>query len=239
MDPRRHREHIEALKEDIRRRQAFLHYETSPETKVDVFPPASRQVPDLAALESFFDKVVLISNDNSLLGKMHAPEWPFRRPEQCRLLKGLESPEWWQNGEEEWNRYRTHVRILENALTDGVESVLVLEDPVRFIPDFPEAARTFLNDVPGIWHQLYLGGRLEPETEKNRPVNSRVVRTFTVHGTFAYAVHQQFLKSLYRSLTDCSPRPNDSLKTRFVELHRVLSNNIYAPHQWLVYRASS
>ena len=76
---------------------------------------------------------------------MAAARWPFRQPVRFRAVDGnsVPPPSWWPAGPGAWGCLRSHLRIFEDALMDGVDRLLVLEDDVCFVPDL--AARQIID----------------------------------------------------------------------------------------------
>jgi GR25 family glycosyltransferase involved in LPS biosynthesis len=96
---------------------------------------------------------------------------------------------------------QSHVRILEDCLMDGVESVLVMEDDAEWFDEVWLRLESFLKVVPADWDCLMLGGWHErPST----PVGPGVCRAVKVGGTHAYAVRGRAMKSLLALWYDCT-----------------------------------
>jgi len=121
--------------------------------------------------------------------------------------RAVRPPAWWRQGGGAWGCMLSHIRILEQALTDGLDRsggvLLVLEDDALFPPDFAERAVRFIRALPADWEQVYLGGqhrglRVRPPQR----VNDEVVRPFMVNRTQAYAVRGPFIRVLYQHLCD-------------------------------------
>ncbi len=57
-------------------------------------------------------------------------DWPFRQPCAFAAIDGsrVPVPAHWVAGEGAWGCFRSHYEIIERALNDGVESLMVLED---------------------------------------------------------------------------------------------------------------
>ena len=80
--------------------------------------------------------------------------------------RAVRPPAWWRQGGGAWGCMLSHIRILEQALADGLDRcggrggvLLVLEDDALFPPDFAERAARFIRALPADWEQAYLGGQ--------------------------------------------------------------------------------
>lgn len=138
-----------------------------------------------------------------------------------------------------WGCYRSHLRVIEDALTDDCEAVLIFEDDAIFAPGFSKCAEQFMNTVPTDWHQIYFGGQ-HLDADSNPPValNDTVLRCRNVNRTHAYALRRSMMVDVYRVLSALPEDPQDvqdlHLDFRFGRLHANGTWNVYAPHQWIV-----
>ena len=154
-------------------------------------------------------------------------------------------PAWWKQGGGAWGCMLSHIRILEQALMDGMdqrgEVLLVLEDDALFPDDFDERTARFLEAVPHDWDQLYLGGQHRGLRAKPpQRINAEVVRPHMVNRTQAYAVRGKFIRTLYQHLCDWPAHarcPRHHVDHRMELLHKSGEYNIYAPTQWIIGQA--
>jgi hypothetical protein len=155
-------------------------------------------------LKEYFDRVVVISlarRPERLAGferELKDMDWPFAWPEVFRAVDGnlVPSPETWQSGGGAWGCMQSHRQILERAIMDGVDKLLVLEDDACLAPEFAERVGAFLTTVPADWDQLMLGG--QHMTGSAVPWSPGIVRCRNCQRTHAYAIRGKFLKDLYR-----------------------------------------
>ena len=154
-------------------------------------------------------------------------------------------PAWWKQGGGAWGCMLSHIRILEQALMDGMdqrgEVLLVFEDDALFPDDFEERTTRFLEAVPHDWDQLYLGGQHRGLRAKPpQRINAEVVRPHMVNRTQAYAVRGKFIRALYQHLCDWPAHarcPRHHVDHRMELLHKSGEYNIYAPTQWIIGQA--
>jgi len=158
------------------------------------------------SLVDYFDRVVCINLDScpdrwqEFCARLDNLNWPFRTPERFRAVDGEKCPppDWMRNRYREcagaWGCYQTHLRILEDALLDNVERLLILEDDALFVPDLDGRAHAFLRHIPANWDQLYFGGEhmLHPVL-----LNTHVLRCVQVHRTHAHALQRRFIQKAY------------------------------------------
>ncbi len=187
-------------------------------------------------------------------------DWPFARPKRLRAVDGLKArppttfapatipiaqllqisghiPDALQvtrmGGA--WGCYRSHLRAIEDALTDDIEALLVFEDDAVFASDFAAQAEDFMHIVPADWHQVYFGGQ---HLDVPKAINDTVLRCHNVNRTHAYAIRRSMMRDAYRILSALPEDPQDAqdlhLDHRFGRLHASGKWNIYAPRQWLV-----
>lgn len=106
-------------------------------------------------------------------------------------------PHWWRSGNGAWGCLMSHFRIVQDALTDGLDSVLIFEDDVCFSDDFAERLPSIMEEIDklnGNWDMLYLGGQhLYHETSPPWPFRESLVRCNNVNRTHAFAVSKRFM----------------------------------------------
>lgn len=150
-----------------------------------------------------FDRVVVISlarrpeRLTAFLDRL-AAAWPTAPIQAVPAVDGqlAPQPDWWTATPGAWGCYRSHQRVLEDAIHAGVESLLIFEDDATFAEDFPARLEAYWAALPEDAGQIYLGGQhLQPP----QPVNDLVVRGTNVNRTHAYAVRgAAAIRELYR-----------------------------------------
>jgi hypothetical protein len=172
---------------------------------------------------------------------------PIRGVHRFPAINGraVRPPAWWRQGGGAWGCMLSHIRILEQALADGLDRgggvLLVLEDDALFPPDFAERAARFIRALPDDWEQAYLGGQHRGlRVRQPQRVNDEVVRPFMVNRTQAYAVRGPFIRVLYQHLCDWPAHarsPRHHVDHRMELLHASGRHKVYAPATWIVGQA--
>lgn len=188
-----------------------------------------------------FDRVVCINLDRRpdrwarFQRNLEEAGWPFAPVARVRAVDGSRTPppRWWRAGAAAWGCLQSHLRVLEEALLDGVGSVLILEDDAVFPAQFASAVRSFLELVPPDWDGLMLGGQ-----HLARPVPHRgVLRVVNGNRTHAHAMRGRYIRAVYQHLCnypDHAVKPQSHVDHRLGELHKSGRYNVYAPVSWLV-----
>ncbi len=145
-------------------------------------------------------------------------------------------PTWWQRGPGAWGCLLSHAKIVEQAITDKIETVLILEDDATFHRLAPAMLRQFMSEVPQDWDQIYLGGQhlAYPAPVTDRPW---VLRPQNINRTHAYALHQRVLPEFYQHIW-APPGHNEGSSGWHIDhqlgsAHERQLWNLYTPLWWL------
>ncbi|MDM4014040.1 glycosyltransferase family 25 protein [Roseiconus lacunae] len=170
-------------------------------------------------------------------------DWPFEAPVPFEALDGtnLTIPNWWQVGLSAWGCFQSHLRVIESALNDRVDSILILEDDAEFCLDFSESLRPFADHVPGDWEWIYLGGQhLHYHEAFPVRVCPHVYRPHNVHRTHAYGLRgRRVMEMIYRHLLERDHwGEHHHVDHRLGELHSPFEGGLYVPEHWLIGQAA-
>jgi Glycosyltransferase family 25 (LPS biosynthesis protein) len=157
-------------------------------------------------LKRYFDRAVLINLKRRpdrlvrVRQELRRCQWPFRYPEIVEAVDGSTTPrpDGWQCGRGAWGCMQSHRQVLERAIADNRNSILVLEDDVCFIDDFRNEVTEFLRVVPDDWDQLMLGGQHIGLNGRPIRVKPGVYRCTDCERTHCYAVRGEFMRKLYQ-----------------------------------------
>ena len=193
-------------------------------------------------LKSTFERVVCINLDRRPdRWEEFQREWArvegcFGELERLRAVDGekVPPPEWYRGNRGAWGCLQSHVRILEDALQDGRQSVLILEDDAVFIAGFVPLAETFFEQLPDDWDGVMLGGQ---HLKSPTVVTEDIVRVTNGNRTHAHGLRGRYIEKVYEHLQDYagySACRSHHVDHRLGALHESGAYNIYAPVEWLV-----
>ena len=160
-------------------------------------------------------------------------DFPWAKPERFNAIDGkkCKHPGWWRQGGGAWGCYKSHCNILEQALQDGVGSVLVFEDDATFIDGFSDKAAEFFANIPGDWEQAYLGGQ---HLRRPQDIDQHWVRCININRTHAFAVRGDGIWKLYKWLHNTKDWHNrHHVDHHLGRIHASRGVNVYAPVEWL------
>jgi GR25 family glycosyltransferase involved in LPS biosynthesis len=164
-------------------------------------------------------------------------DWPFERPERVLAIDGKKcpAPPWWRQGNPAWGCYRSHLRILEECLNEGVDSILFLEDDAICADNFGQQWQDFYEALPDDWQMLYLGGQhLDQDKSPPEKVNDFVYRPMNVNRTHAFALRgRDTLRAVYRHLNATRNwKERHHIDHHLGRIHQEYKT--YCPARWLV-----
>jgi len=176
-------------------------------------------------LETFFQKI--------------PADWPFRYPEQYVAIDGglASPPDWWDGGGGAWGCYKAHLRILEDCLSNEIDSVLILEDDAVFVEGFAEKVQEFWKHLPEDWEMIYLGGQhIQENLGLPRKVNEWVYQPFNVNRCHCYGLRgRKMLERVYKHLNNFFDwKALHHVDHYLGELHKKMTTGLYVPKEWLV-----
>jgi hypothetical protein len=164
----------------------------------------------LMVLSDFFERIVVISlpqrddrrsrlSEELLVSKLAEPlsiRW-----ERAISGKICPPPNYFRAGPGAWGCLQSHIRVVQDAMMDGVSSLLVLEDDLAIHAKAPEIVRRFFQELPDDWDQIYLGGQhqVEPSLVDYRPM---VHRVRNVNRTHAYGLSGRAFREFLRHVCD-------------------------------------
>jgi len=166
-------------------------------------------------------------------------DFPPELPTVCRFEAcdgQLDAPPaWWRGTRGAWGCTLSHIRIFEESLNLGRDSILIFEDDA--LASHTQVGRDFLRFVaalPDDWQWVYFGGCLY-DTVPQR-INSDVYRPRFVGGAHAYAVRRSTMLRLFHALQDSGAYAGilhygDQL---YMKLQRDSPcSGLYCPPRWL------
>ena len=170
-------------------------------------------------------------------------DWPFRSPERYAAIDGglATPPDWWKDGGGAWGCYKAHLRILEDCLSNEINSVLILEDDAVCVEGFAEKVQAFWKNLPEDWEMVYLGGQHIQEYQGlPRKINDWVYQPFNVNRTHCYGLRgRKMIERVYKHLNNIAdwkvPHHVDHyLGELHKQLYQQVTTGLYVPKEWLV-----
>ncbi|MBI1389927.1 MAG: hypothetical protein GC154_15915 [bacterium] len=200
-------------------------------------------------VKHFFDHVVCINLDRRgdrwrrFQENVASAGWPFVEIERFSAVDGhkVPSPGWWRAGGGAWGCHQSHVRILQQAIQDGMQSLLILEDDAVLPQRFPEVIEAFLSRVPADWDAIMLGGQHLRPPEIVDEGTPEIVQVRNGNRTHAHALRGNYIKDAYRHLCNYpehAQRPRFHVDHRLGMLHESGKYKVYAPDPWMIGQAN-
>lgn len=116
---------------------------------------------------------------------------------------GNEIPGLWACGE-------SHRQVIARALSDGIGSILIMEDDCRFVPGADAIFADFITQIPNDWQALMLGGQIAVEDGKTTRISQHVSRCDGhVERLHCYALNREGMQIYHDVLCEQTAEPND------------------------------
>lgn len=149
-------------------------------------------------------------------------------------------PDWWVANPGAWGCMQSHYRIVQDALMDDLESVLIIEDDCIWQNDPAEMARQVIEQAPDDWGQIYFGGQHRsdklPEWIAGRPA---IVKPSSVHRTHCYAIHKRCMSQFLQHIVHAPDYIEEAKRPGGKKRH--IDHQLEVAHKrgdWPVYCAS-
>ena len=160
----------------------------------------------MSDLLGFFDRVVLLNLDRrrdrlqATYAELNRVGWPFKWPERFSAVdsRAVSPPEGWTIASGGWGCLQSHRQVLERAIMDHTDRLLIIEDDICLRDDFRIRVSEFLATVPPKWDAIMLGGEhMEPPDKQSVPA-----RCTNTQRTHCYALSAKFMQVVYKAWSD-------------------------------------
>lgn len=118
---------------------------------------------------------------------------------------------------------QTNVQIIEEAIKNDYDSILILEDDVEFGPQVVEMD-SYFDSLPDDWDMLYFGGNHNTHVGSPPPniVNEKVCKLHNTYSTHCVAINKRAFQKVLDRIKKC----DNALDVIYVELQNQL--NVYS-----------
>ena len=198
-----------------------------------------------SALTRYFDRICIINlpqhADRKARLSRQLSDLSLAQPHEVQWVNAisgtmLSPPFWWQCGAGAWGCLLSHARIVQDAMADGVEALLILEDDATFHPRAAQMLHAFMAQVPQDWDQIYLGGQhlAMPAPVPGAPM---VHRPHNVNRTHAYALKYEVMAKFHEHIWEPpgskGPSVGWHIDHQLGSAHESRAWNLYSPLWWL------
>ncbi|MBK1815107.1 glycosyltransferase family 25 protein [Luteolibacter yonseiensis] len=194
-------------------------------------------------LKDYFERIFVINlpykEERRARLTSHLAELGLAEPEDITWVRAVSgekcpAPAYFQAGNGAWGCLHSHLRIVQDAIMDGLGNYLVLEDDVVFHEDSMRCLARFWEELPADWGQIYLGGQHlhDPEEVDGRPF---VLRARNINRTHAFALRNVAFQAFQKHITHAPDymRDNWHIDHQLGAAHERMDWNVYVPAWWV------
>jgi glycosyl transferase family 25 len=118
---------------------------------------------------------------------------------------------------------QTNIQIIEEAIKNDYDSILILEDDVEFDPQVVEMD-SYFDLLPDDWDMLYFGGNHNTHVGSPPPniINEKVCKLHNTYSTHCVAINKRAFQKVLDRIKKC----DNALDVIYVELQKQL--NVYS-----------
>jgi GR25 family glycosyltransferase involved in LPS biosynthesis len=120
----------------------------------------------------------------------------------------------------------TNIQIIEEAIKNNYESILILEDDIEFGPQVIKMD-SYFDSLPNDWDMLYFGGNHNTHMGIRPPdiINEKVCKLHNTYSTHCVAIN----KKAYEPILDRIKKCDNALDVIYVELQNKLDVYSFYP----------
>lgn len=125
----------------------------------------------------------------------------------------------------------SHIKIIEDAIKNNYENILILEDDILPHVNFKEIlTRIYL---PDNYKFLYLGGNLDGRTKFLKKYNDVYFKSENIAGTFSWAINKTIFKECINEISlynDTADRSLARLHSKYKDDTYILKEHLFLPN---------
>lgn len=205
----------------------------------------------MALKSHFFDRlahVITLKRRTDRIEKFKAGFAELKTPFQLEIMNAIDggivpSPTYWKSGSGAWGCYRSHLRLIESAINDSRDGILIFEDDAVFSTEetlgesWLDYFNSCMNELPGDWGMLYLGGQHQRQNERSvLSFSDHLHAAYSVNRTHGYAISKNALNVVYLHLLSRDWRQRNHIDHHLEELHRSGKIKVFSTAKWLVFQ---
>lgn len=117
----------------------------------------------------------------------------------------------------------SYIRILQDAIRHGYDSIFIFEDDVQFVQDFPVLFQKYMKEVPSDWQIIQMGGWILPKSFL--PISDHIYKPdASVLTTHALIIKKEIFQDIIDIISKYSARLDDMIASNY---HRWKSYGFY------------
>ena len=119
--------------------------------------------------------------------------------------------------------YQTHRNIMKHCLDNNINSYVVFEDDLQFIPGFDDLFEMAIAELPDDWEFVYLGATPHKGTTHLKRINDFWVLPFSVWGTQCFMIRNRAtIEKIYNALEEMKMQIDEQLTHYVLRDHGII-----------------
>lgn len=178
---------------------------------VELLPTPLDPTREIESLYDYFDGVYLISLSRrpdrlAEFEKRFPKDWPMKPYVVVPGVDGTRVPKpgYFTGPKGAFGCLRSHVQILERAMSEGCRRALIMEDDCLWKPNYIEQLALGISEIPSNYEVWFIGGQANPASKPQMVGKCLMQPTERpgIHRTHCYAVQREGMEQLYHLWTN-------------------------------------